>query len=657
MRIGKKKMVLYVWLISMSFGLLAQFSNNLDVSSKNPLLNKYKDYEAVIIEDLGKIHFLDNGNGGFDFVFKRSTRFKINTTSGLDWAEVEIPLYQNGGKSEKLVDATVSVLNEGDHVLEHYLMKELDIYEEVYRTNMILKKFAVPNAKEGSVIEVNYSYISPYRFNLRDWIFQYSIPVLYSKFEITIIPFYEYNLLKRGTKRLDSFYHTDSNLEKSFRTAKYRERTFYYVMTDVPAFEDESFITSRTDYINRIEFQLCKVTNTQGISVDIMSDWPAVNKEMLEHEDFGKYANAARKQSKNVVSLYTMGGSDKDELINKLTGHVKQNLKWNGRQSKFASKKIKKILEEKEGNSADINLYLVGMLNAAGVEAYPLLLSTRKHGKVYKDSPMHANFNYVVACIPDKSGYLLRDATDLFYPNDQLPVKCLNGLGLLVQKDIEKWIPLGKSSSQSEIYHSVVLNPRPEESTLNSVIEILSTGYDAVKHKKSIGEDPDEVEELFGNDLISEFDSINILSGTSPEDSFGVRIITDIPLEAIGNLIFIHPFAGLPETESPLTKKARSYPVDMIYPRSRIFHSDIRIPEGYKANFVPEKYSTANDLVTLKYIPEISENDVLHITAEMIFHKRVYPSKDYNRLRYFYNDMVKRFNTKIILEQESLSNP
>lgn len=644
------RLLLFSWIILMTSGLFAQSTISLKESSQNPLLDIYADYEAVILEDHGKLYFNYNGEG-FDFVFERSTRFKINTSSGLDWTEVEIPLYKSSKNAEKLEKVSVSVLNEGESEEITYKKKDLDIYEEAYRAGMILKKFAVPNAKVGSIIEINYSYRSPYKYNLKDWIFQYSIPVLYSKFELTIVPFYEYATLRRGTSKLESFYHLDSKIEKPFGQTKYRERTYIWVMANIQAFDDESFIANRLDYIDRVEFQLRKINNTNGSSTDIMKDWPSVNKEMLENEKFGKYVAAARKQSKNIAGQYAKSRSEKDELINSIITYVKQEIKWNDYQSKFASKKVKKVLEAKEGNTADINLYLVGMLNAAGIEAYPLMLSTRAHGRIFNDSPMHASFNYVIACIPSETGYLLRDATEIAYPNDQLPVKCLNGQGLLVKKEGEKWVELVGDSFQSEINHSAYLNPQPDVSTINSIIEITSTGYDAIKHRDKVGNDPEEVEDLFGNDLISDIDSIQILSSTTQKDSFKVRIITELPLESIGDRMFIHPFAELPEKECPLNKKTRSYPVDMIYPKSRNFYSEIRIPEGYKASFVPEKYIFKNDLVTIKYIPVISENNILQIEAAMSFHKRIYPTTDYKKLQYFYKDMVKRLNEIIILER------
>ena len=54
---------------------------------------------AVVLFDIGKSHFVRIGNS-FEVVFERTTRIKILSNAGLDWAEVEIPFYQEGQINE-----------------------------------------------------------------------------------------------------------------------------------------------------------------------------------------------------------------------------------------------------------------------------------------------------------------------------------------------------------------------------------------------------------------------------------------------------------------------------------------------------------------------------------------------------------------------------
>lgn len=647
---------IFLWFLLPLPGWTAPSSEGRLDPTDDPILAKYKDYEAVIIRDNGKIRFIESTEG-FDFVFERNVRMKINTSSGLHWADVEIPVYHEGRNAERLTEAGARVFNPEGELVTNAGMKQLDIYDEEMDENTTLKKFAVPGVTEGSVMEVNYTVQSPFKFHLRDWVFQYPIPVIESNLELTVVPFYSYNFLIRGTNELSSIYHVDSPVEKQFGGARYHERIYYFTELNIPAFEDESYITSRRDYIIRLEFQLARITQVDGREIDIMEDWPAVCKELLDHRDFGRYISAAGSQSKDLVGEMPLKGLEKEEAADYIVGYLKHNVKWNGKNRKFASQKFKDLLKVGEGNSAEINMGLIGMLNAAGIEAYPLIISTREHGKIYRDSPLHTHFNYVIAYIPDDNGYLLRDATDLAYPDNHLPVKCINGEGLLVDKKNETWIDLGVDDLYSVISIQVECSPVPEEHQANCSFYIASTGYDAIHFRQMAGEDPEKAVEYFENELISEDDSMTLIAGEETADSFNLKIMASLPVEEAGNLLLIHPFENLTESKNPFTRKVRNYPVDMIYQRERNYNSEIRIPEGYQVNHLPKEYTVDNDLMKIDYVPELTGENRIVIHADVRFKKRIYPSEDYPRLRVFYDEMVERFNEKVILEQGEGSLP
>jgi len=50
----------------------------------------------------------------------------------------------------------------------------------------------MPDVRIGSVIEYSYKILSPYIFNLRNWAFQNTIPVMYSEYSTSMVPFYDY---------------------------------------------------------------------------------------------------------------------------------------------------------------------------------------------------------------------------------------------------------------------------------------------------------------------------------------------------------------------------------------------------------------------------------------------------------------------------------
>lgn len=136
-------------------------------------------------------------------------------------------------------------------------------------------KFAMPNVKPGSVIEYKYKIRSDYVFNLRDWEFQWKIPVLSSKYIVKMIPFYQYSWLLQKASKFDSqTSKVDQGLEQNFGGAKYHDVISEYEMKNLPAFKDEEFITTSDDYIIKLDFQLSKVTQITGISQNVMTTFP-----------------------------------------------------------------------------------------------------------------------------------------------------------------------------------------------------------------------------------------------------------------------------------------------------------------------------------------------------------------------------------------------
>ena len=96
-------------------------------------------------------------------------------------------------------------------------------------------------------------------------------------------------------------------------------------------------------------------------------------------------------------------------------------------------------MKDKIGNSAEINLWLVGAMRAAGLDADAVLLSTRKHGKIKSDYPFSSAINFVIAVVRIDGKPFLADVTNPNCPNAQLPMECIRDKGLTVNKENMQW--------------------------------------------------------------------------------------------------------------------------------------------------------------------------------------------------------------------------
>ena len=134
-----------------------------------------------------------SGQKGFQIDFMHHFRIHILDKEGFDWANVSFTLYREGKSEEELTAIKAATYNlENGKVVKTKLAKR-DIFKEASGKDRTKVKFAMPNIKEGSIIEVRYSTKSDFIWNLQDWYFQNSIPVKYSEYYVAIPEYYKYN--------------------------------------------------------------------------------------------------------------------------------------------------------------------------------------------------------------------------------------------------------------------------------------------------------------------------------------------------------------------------------------------------------------------------------------------------------------------------------
>src|SRR5206468_12238388 len=129
---------------------------------------------------------------------------------------------------------------------------------------------------------------------------------------------------------------------------------------------------------------------------------------------------------------------------------VRNAIVWDGTNRIMTHEDLDDILEAKQGNSADINLLLTLMLDEIGIKANPVLLSTRRNGRIQKQYPITDQFDYVIARAEVGDMEYLLDATDRLRPYYLLPLRALNHLGLSVEKHSYAWItiaPTGRAAT------------------------------------------------------------------------------------------------------------------------------------------------------------------------------------------------------------------
>ncbi len=638
-----------------------------DITKEEVALTSYdKDTSAsaVILADYGVSLISFREHNGFTLDFERTTRIKILTKEGLSWGDYSIPLYKRGADDEKVHNLKAVTYNlEGGKIVESKLKND-GIFRENVDTNWDLMKVTFPNVKEGSVVEITYRVSSPFLSNFQDWAFQSSIPTVMSEYRAKIPEYFSYDKYMQGyislaiadEKRENSSIRLtqtrDQNSSQAVNNIDLVEHHYRWVAKDVPAFKPEPFMTAIHDYISKINFELAYIKLPNRPIEPYLGNWKDINKTMSEHSNFGMEVTGNGFLRKQVEQIVT-GADNAADRIAAITSHVKQNVVWDGSNRMIAVDPMRKVLDNKKGSSAEINLLLASMLEKAGIKVKPVLLSTRDHGLVRTATPVLHQFNYVICLAEADGNRWLLDATERLLPLGMLPERCLNGQGFAVSKDGFEWIPLdSRFKTRSVISGEFALNP---EGDMEGTLKVDCNGYAALRNRKRFLTDGEnEYVKQFVGSHQWEVKSTAISNAVEINDNFiqEHELVVSENLTVAGDVIYLDPFIHNSKKENPFKSEVRSYPVDFGSPSEETFYMKFTIPEGYVVDELPQSKVLALPENSGRYIYNvIHQGDQLVITSMFIINRSFFTQLEYPNLREFYSHMVAKQAEQVVLKK------
>ena len=606
--------------------------------------------EAVVIYDIGKSYFVVNVQERLELIFERRIKIKILNKAGIKYAEFAIPFYEEGDRFETVTKIEGNTYNYEDGRVRCTPLDLKNVFVEKNNKKWKTKKLAMPDVKEGSVIELKYTIESPFFFNFRSWEFQSRIPTIFSEYTTKMIPFYTYQYILQGINKLNDIKsYVDNGLETHFAGVSWKDVVYVFTLKDIPAFNDEAFISSPDDYIIKLDFQMSEYSDIYGSKTAVMTTWNKLVKDVLDEDTFGGYMKSSQSQAKNILDTMNMAMLTPYQKTEKVFNLIKLNFNWNGINSKFSNQKPKEFLKSKIGNSADINLFLIAMLRAAGLEANPLIISTRGNGKIKSNYPFQHFFNYVIAIVPIDSSFIALDATDPLCSVGMVPPRCINDKGLYIKKgkDIE-WLTISSRTASSKIYNIGII-PKLDADSLLGNVKLISTGYDALNLRRQYFRSPSSLKSSIISSNHTLIDSIKVFNLSNIKEPFTVSLKAQTSIENVDGKLIIEPFFGIPISENPLKQVTRVYTIDMTYHFKNVFESTIQIPEGYKLISKPQNLSIDNSDVTINYQIIDSDDKIIRVSGVYEFKKDSYPPTNYSELKNYFKTIIEKFNEKIIL--------
>jgi hypothetical protein len=624
--------------------------------------------DAVYLFDNGFSRFNVNTNRQFEFSFERHVRIKIFKKAAFDLAEFEINLQQNGSRYEKINNLKAATYNVvGGKMITSKLDKD-NIFEEESKY-LIKKKFAFPEVKEGSIIELSYTITSDFLYDFRGWNFQHAYPAVWSQYSVVIPEYFVYRQDSKGylpftintNEQGQATYilHYDVDLTNGRTPAENyeikavtHEQTF--AIQDVPAFKSEPNIDCEDNYIQSISFELSSVQYPHEIRKDYTKTWESVNKMMWDSEDFGKLLGS-NGFIEDTVAKICNGLTTKIDKATAIYSYVQNRMKWNGKFNIFTDNGLKKAYKERSGSSIEINMLLTLMLQTAGLHADPVLMSTRKNGVAISFFPTISKFNTVISRVEIEGIDYLLDATSDFCPFGVLPYRDLNGKGRLVNSTVGGWVDLDPKVKHITT-KVATLNITPE-GELKGIFQDKYNGYAAVEYRdrlasvKSEEDYVQKIQEHISGLTINEYkfsDKLNIYKPLT--DSLSVNITDKV--DVLGDKLLFKPLLLETEDKNIYTLKERSYPVNYAYPTSESFIFEYAIPEGYAVESVPASANMKLPDGSVNMIYNITQdNNKIRLIYKCNINKSIFLPEEYPALKEFYDLIVKKHSEQVILKK------
>ncbi|MES1219922.1 MAG: DUF3857 domain-containing protein, partial [Bacteroidota bacterium] len=219
---------------------------------------------AVVISDVGSTEITGNSKGWFSLIYKRYTRVHILNKNGYDAANVSISLYKDADMEEELNSVKAVTYNLDNGKVVETKLEKSNVFKDKIDKNWFVKKFTLPDIKEGCIIEYQYEIKSDFIRNLQPWTFQSDNPVLWSEYNASIPQFFEYTFLSQGYHNFDirDSKNRTANFTVSYdRSAGVTEREnfntgvtdYRWVMKNVPALKEENYTSTLKNHVSKIE--------------------------------------------------------------------------------------------------------------------------------------------------------------------------------------------------------------------------------------------------------------------------------------------------------------------------------------------------------------------------------------------------------------------
>jgi hypothetical protein len=576
----------------------------------------------------------------------RSVRLKVFREQGRERANIEIPYAGKEVQLDSIRARTIDPQGKPSEFSGEIFDREI-VKAKKYRYGA--KVFTLPNVQIGTIIE--YSYHLQFKQKIPDAFKhpeQYLVTASFTYPAATwpvqqnlFVRHAHFVLHKAGTRVLEHNF--------GFSGVEFSEKGNGILQLDfdnIPAYEEEEYSPPEDSLMARVDlYYAVGFFGPSGFWMDCSKRWAK------DLEPFLKKSKTVEREAARLVSL-----NDSDETkLRKLYARVQQiravsfeaakTDKERKQENLNENKNVEDVLNRGYAFANQINLLFVALARAAGFEAYPFMVTSRRNGYFLDDWPNESQLTAMVVQVRNKNGFLYLDPATKFCPFGLLPWDEADSGGIRIDA-------VYPASGTTSLFKSAdALRTRnaefrlSEDGSLEGKVEVLYTGQEALLMRLEAVEQDDAarrktLEDSLKKSLAPEA-TVNLQAMEGWQYSEGplkASFEVEIPNFAsrVGRRLVLPLGVFHANQRNPFVAAKRTNPIYFSYPQEDREEVKIELPDGMQLESSPTSAKSDQNAVYYE-LSVSSEGKTLRLNRTIRFNAYLFLQKHYPAIQIFYN--------------------
>jgi hypothetical protein len=594
----------------------------------------------------------DNGRTSHEDNF---LRIKVLTEAGRKYGDVELQFTKDREQVVTIRGRTIkpdgSEVPFDGKVFDKELVKGRN-------TRYLAKTFTLPNVEVGSIIEYRWTYDLAERLIFDShWILSQDLFTRSARFSLK--PY-------QNPRSLLNLRWTWQGLPPGLEPKDGADHVIRMEISNLPAFQMEDFMPPANELRARVDF----IYQQELLDSDPVKFWNNFDKKRNgQLESFVGKHKAMEEAVAQIVSpndppeVKLRKIYDRVQQIRNKSFELRKTQQEENRDKEKPVENVEELWKRGYGNGFQLTWLFLGLVRAAGFEAYGCLVADRAqyffNPKIMQTGKLDANV--VLVKLNGKDLYF--DPGAEFAPFGLLTWSETGVTGLKLDKDGGSWIQTTlPASSESRMERKANLK-LSDTGDLEGKVTVTYTGLEAMYHRLDVRNSDDVARKKFLEDRLklqipvgSEVELVNQPAWAGSETPLVAEFDLKIPgwASLAGKRVML-PAAVFTAVEKHVFEHAnRQHAIYFEYPYEKNDDVTIELPAGWQVSSVPPAQSHEGHVVS--YIMKVENGkDTLHLTRKLTVDFLLLDAKYYGALRSFFDVVRTGDEEQIVLQPGTAS--